>query len=493
MNYSLINEEDSNPAAESVIVAGVFNDGEAVRPGVPEDLKEPLAKLAERHGRWHRKGQFHFVSLNDTDLIIAGLGEEDAWTERAAEETGAALQRFLMREHVTETRLYCSSFALNKSEGHLKSFARGMTLASYEVDTYKTGRKSGQSRPVELQAVYAGDPEKGERVFRSGVIQGTGTNEARRLINTPANYMTPTVLAEEAVRLAGEYEAEIEVFDEERIEAAGMHALMAVAKGSEEPPRFIVLKHRGRPDSDEWDTALVGKGLTYDSGGYSLKTRDGMKTMKMDMGGAAAVLGAMRIIFEEKPKVNVAAIIPSTENLINGKAMKPGDVIQSLGGKTIEVLNTDAEGRLILADGVAYANQIGAKSIIDTATLTGAVVVALGDTATGAVTNNEDLMSLVISAGDRSGERIWAFPNDKAYREKVRKSDVADLNNSPGRQAGSITAGLFIGEFAGDTPWVHLDIAGTGWQEGKTSLCPRGGTGSMARTLAEAVCRMEEK
>ncbi|PYZ95715.1 leucyl aminopeptidase [Alteribacter lacisalsi] len=492
MNFDCVTEAQQQKDS-AVFIAGVFKDEVTPGSALPEAIGRKISHFVKKHEHWVKKGQFHYVSHEEGDLIIAGLGERSSWSEAEAERTGASLHQFLVKENVEEAHLVWSSFSQREQEKELAAFARGMILASYEVDTYKTGRKSNRTQPLQLQVACAGDPERGRDVFRSGVIQGTATNEARRLINTPANYMTPTVLAEEAVRLAEEYDAEIEVLDEDQIEAAGMHALMAVAKGSEEPPRFIVIKHRGRPDSSEWDTAIVGKGLTYDSGGYSLKTREGMKTMKMDMGGAAAILGAMRIILEEKPEVNVAAIIPSTENLVNGKAMKPGDVINSLGGKTIEVLNTDAEGRLILADGVAYAKQLGAKSIIDVATLTGAVVVALGDTATGAVTNNDEFMSLVIKAGENAGERVWAFPNDKAYREKVRKSDVADLNNSPGRQAGSITAGLFIGEFAGDIPWVHLDIAGTCWREGKTPSCPRGGTGSMVRTVAEAVRLLGEK
>lgn len=209
--------------------------------------------------------------------------------------------------------------------------------------------------------------------------------------------------------------------------------------------------------------------------------------MKGDMGGAAAVLGAMQIIGEEQPKQNVLCVIPSSENLINGSAMKPGDVLRAMSGKTIEVRNTDAEGRLILADGVAYAKQLGASRLIDVATLTGACIVALGQETTGAVTNNKDLMEAVRVAGENVGEPIWQFPSSQAYKDLLKTSDVADLNNAPGRAGGSITAGLFIGEFAEDTPWVHLDIAGTSSTSKQTAIGPAGATGIMARTLAEYI------
>lgn len=298
--------------------------------------------------------------------------------------------------------------------------------------------------------------------------------------------LTPTDLAEEAKAIAKTYDFYCEVLEREDMERLGMGALLGVAQGSDQPPKMIIMRYDGNPDTDDV-TAFVGKGLTFDAGGYSLKPAANMHTMKGDMGGAAAVLGAMMIIGEEKPKENVICVIPSSENLVNGSAMKPGDVLRALSGKTIEVRNTDAEGRLILADGVAYAKQLGATRLIDVATLTGACVVALGDVTTGAVSNDEDLMEAVKNAGERTGEPIWQFPNNKAYEKMLKTSDVADLNNAPGRAGGSITAGLFIGAFAEDTPWVHLDIAGTSFQSNDSNLGPAGATGVMARTLARYI------
>ncbi|RNA67389.1 leucyl aminopeptidase [Alteribacter keqinensis] len=474
--------------SDETVVYGMFSDQREDLGSMDESLAQVLQSVQEKHPAWSDAGSIHILMARAGDVVIAGLGKKENWSVKKAERTGASLYRFLAKEKVNSSLLLIDSFG--GGVDCYAQFAAGLELGSYEVDTYKQNHK----RKAELHVKVFSESRKSiETAVQSGLVQGKATNEARRLVNTPANFMTPSILAEEALRLGSEYDVEVDVYGKEEIESMEMGALLAVAKGSDEPPRFITMKYRGNPDSQEWDAALVGKGLTYDSGGYSLKTRDGMKTMKMDMGGAATVLGAMRIIMEEKPSVNVMAVIPSTENLINGQALKPGDVITSMSGKTIEVLNTDAEGRLILADAVTYARQAGAKAIIDVATLTGAAVVALGSVMTAAITNDVDLMSEVHDASERAGERVWSLPNDEDYKDMVKKSDVADLNNSPGRQAGTITAGLFIGEFAEDTPWVHLDIAGTAWQEGRTAVGPRGGTGTMVRTIAETVMNIGKR
>lgn len=298
--------------------------------------------------------------------------------------------------------------------------------------------------------------------------------------------LTATDLANFAENIANENDLEIEVLGKEEIEELGMGALLAVNQGSDEPPRFIVMKYQGK---DAWEnpTALVGKGITFDTGGYSLKPKDGIVGMKMDMGGAAAVVGAMEIIGKTKPKENVMGIIAATDNMISGKAFKPDDVIVSMSGKTIEIRNTDAEGRLALADAVAYARKEGAAKIVDIATLTGGVIVALGDKVTGALTNNDEWYEEIKTASEKMDEPVWAFPYMDHFREEVRTSHIADLNNSPGRKAQSILAAAFVGEFAEDTPWVHLDIAGTAVSDSAYDLGPKGSTGVMARTLAKAV------
>jgi leucyl aminopeptidase len=274
------------------------------------------------------------------------------------------------------------------------------------------------------------------------------------------------------------------------MEKLGMGALLAVNQGSSQPPKMIVLKYQGK---EEWKDVigLVGKGITFDTGGYSIKTKAGIVGMKSDMGGAAAVLGAMEIIGELKPEQNVVAVIPSTDNMISGTAFKPDDVITSMSGKTIEVLNTDAEGRLVLADAMTYAKHHGADYLVDIATLTGGVITALGLHTSGALTNNEEFFEQVLEASYESGEPIWRLPLFERDIERVRGSKIADLNNSPGAEGHAIMGGAFVGEFAEGTPWVHLDIAGTATTSKEYDLGPAGATGVMARTLALLVERFE--
>jgi leucyl aminopeptidase len=297
-------------------------------------------------------------------------------------------------------------------------------------------------------------------------------------------------MANYAIELAGKYDFEVEILDKEEIEKLGMGAFLAVNQGSKEPPKMIVLKYQGK---DEWKNVigLVGKGITFDTGGYSIKTKQGIVGMKTDMGGAASVLGVMEIIGELRPEQNVVAVIPSTDNMISGGAFKPDDVITSMSGKTIEVLNTDAEGRLVLSDAITYAKHHGAEYLIDVATLTGGVITALGLHTTGAMTNYEPLFEQIVEASMEAGEQVWQLPLFESEKERVRKSKVADLNNSPGSEGHAIVAGAFIGEFAENTPWVHLDIAGTATTSKEHDLGPAGATGVMTRTLAIFVERFE--
>lgn len=316
-----------------------------------------------------------------------------------------------------------------------------------------------------------------------GAAYGQGTNSARTLVNMPGNMLTATDLASYAAELAAKYDFECEILEKDEMEELGMGGLLAVNKGSSEPPKMIVLKYQGK---DQWEDVigLVGKGITFDTGGYSIKPKTGIVGMKSDMGGAASVLGAMEIIGELRPEQNVLAVIPSTDNMISSDAMKPDDVIVSLSGKTIEILNTDAEGRLVLADGITYAKQHGASVLVDVATLTGGVIVALGNEMTGAMTNHAAFYEQVAESAKESGEPIWQLPITEKDKKRVRNSQMADLNNSPGREGHAIMAGAFIGEFAENTPWVHLDIAGTATANKATCFGPAGATGVMARTLA---------
>jgi leucyl aminopeptidase len=292
-------------------------------------------------------------------------------------------------------------------------------------------------------------------------------------------------MAETSRQMANTYRLSIEVLEEEQIKQAGMGGLLGVSRGSQQPPRFIILTYRGK-DSDEVDVALAGKGITFDSGGISIKPSERMGDMKGDMAGGASVLGALRAIAQLKPKVNVTALVPATENLPSGTAMKPGDVITAMDGKTIEVLNTDAEGRLILADALCYAKKIGAKSIIDVATLTGACQIALGNICTGAFGNNQALLDKVIAAGNEVGERAWQLPMFSEYREQL-KSDIADIKNIGTRYGGAITAAKFLEDFVDNTPWVHLDIAGTADTDKEKGYFVKGATGIPVRTLVNYI------
>lgn len=435
-----------------------------------------------------------FNKLSVKKVVLVGLGKkEKATTESLKKAVGKAIKEIGKQKAATVSVCF-ESFALDTYSqyevGH--ALAEASVLASYSFDDYKTNKSKKEALQEVQVIVCSGSLEEVQEGLVTGQAFGQGTCLARDLVNTPGNLMTPTLLAQQAVKIAEQYDMEYSILDRDEMEKLGMGALLAVAQGSEEPPKMIVLKYQGR---ETWDDVLafVGKGLTFDTGGISLKPAANMHEMKMDMGGSAAVLGAMDVIGQLKPECNILAVIPSSENMPGGKALKPGDVITSLSGKTIEVRNTDAEGRLILADGITYAKQLGANYIVDLATLTGAIIIALGNTTTGAVTNNEDFMIDVLEASQEAGELMWRLPNFDEYKELVKSSDVADLNNAPGRPAGSITAGLFLGEFAEDTPWVHLDIAGTAWAGKGSELERQGGTGVMVRTLAVLAEKHAEK
>ncbi|WP_096202560.1 leucyl aminopeptidase [Bacillus sp. FJAT-45350] len=428
---------------------------------------------------------FTFGKINAKKLYFVGLGSKEKVTNEIVREAIAKVFKQIHKEQLTSVAVDIDSFLKEEDAAeevaHILSEVIGLT--SYQVATYKQEQKDTESKLEAVEVLTDLDVELIGDSLERGRVYANGTNYARHLVNTPGNKLTPTDLAEEAKIIAERHGMEISVLEKKEMEELGMGALLSVAMGSDQPPKMIVLKYQGR---ETWDNVLayVGKGLTFDAGGISIKPSADMHQMKMDMGGAAAVLGAMDVIGEQKPEVNVLAVIPSSENLLNGSALKPGDVIHSLSGKTIEVRNTDAEGRLILADGITYAKQLGADYLVDVATLTGACLVAFGEHTTGSVTNNEEMFEELLLSSADAGERVWRLPNDDVYKEMLKTSDVADLNNSPGRMAGTITAGLFLGEFAGETPWVHLDIAGTAWASQATSFGPKGGTGSMVRTLA---------
>ncbi|QYR22856.1 leucyl aminopeptidase [Paenibacillus sp. sptzw28] len=425
-----------------------------------------------------------YVGISHAGLSPDELRDAATAAAKAAKRLNAkAVKQILPRETCTGSQEYSISQAA-------QAMTEGYTLGLF---ARRTEKKDDERKQTTVQTVafappgeFAGSEQAGgqwEAGIRRGVIFAESVVFARDLTNLPGNRLTPEMLAEEAETLARTYGLDCEVMDEWSAAEQGMGGLLGVGQGSVNPPRMIVLHYAGAADNEEtW--GLIGKGITFDTGGISLKKAEGMEEMISDMGGAAAVLGAMRIIGELKPAVNVVAVIPTAENMPSDRALKPGDILKTMSGLTVEVVNTDAEGRLVLADGLTTAIRRGATKLIDVATLTGAVGVALGNVATGAVTNDEMLLQQVILASKRAGERIWPLPSYPEYRKQL-DSDAADLKNIGGRLGGAITGGLFIGAFSEERPWVHLDIAGTAWLERDRSWESKGGTGVMVRTLGE--------
>ena len=418
-------------------------------------------------------------------VIVVGLGKDkDFNLDRVRQVTGASVRAARKAKARTVVSIVHGAGigGLMPNEA-ARCVTEGAALTAYGFREYKTEENDyfaiDRFAIAELDQVKFPQCQEGTQ---KGLILSEMTNVARNLVSAPANHMTPKILAEKAQALADDYGFSCEVLDRPKLEELGLNALVGVGKGSAEDPKLVVLRYEGAGQHDDC-TALVGKGMTFDSGGISIKPADGMQMMKDDMGGAAAVICAISAIARLKLKVNVMAVAPLAENMPGGNAQKPGDIVHSLAGKTIEVLNTDAEGRLILADAVYYAKQKGATRIIDVATLTGSVVVALGHAASGYISNNNEFSQKLEEAAAISSEKCWRLPIYDEYKEYL-KSDIADLKNIGGRPAGAITGGMFIGSFVGDVPWIHLDIAGTVWTDKDLPYIGKGATGVAVRTLA---------
>ncbi len=415
-------------------------------------------------------------------LVLVGLGERETCSaERVRQAAGAAAKA---ARALGATTLLAPPMGAERlaEEVAAQATVEGVLLGLYRFWELKTASKP---TPDVVSLTLVAEGKDGAVGAGIGRVLAESANLARDLVNRPANVATPTHLAEVARAITEETGITVRVLDEAEMAALGMGALLSVAHGSDEPARFIVMDYR--PEGDERSTVvLVGKGITFDSGGISLKPSKGMEAMKGDMGGAAAMMGAIRALALLKVPLRVVALVPATENMPSGRATKPGDVVEAMNGKTIEVINTDAEGRLILADALAYAERFHPDAIFDAATLTGACVVALGHHAAG-VMGDEGLIERLREAGERSGERVWPLPLFEAYGEQL-KSDVADLKNVGGRPAGAITAGYFLSHFVPEgVPWVHIDIAGVFMAERERPYQPKGGTGFGVRLLAETL------
>jgi leucyl aminopeptidase len=469
METKLVYDPVDRVEADAVAVV-LYEDGDGL-PFAKSWLDE-MKSSGEFSGKPGEMATLHQPQgLKAKRLIVAGGGKKDKFDSAALRRTVGAVVRAVKQKGVKRLAWYPNAAV------------EGALLGNYEPDVHKT---SSDAKPLESFSVIAAAAEAGiEEALRRGVILAEAQNFTRELVNEPANKMTPTVLAEKAKEMAHEYRLDCEVLDQDRMRQLGMGSLLGVAQGSEQPPALIVLRYKpGRQLASQDHLALVGKGVTFDSGGISIKPAEGMEKMKYDMAGGAAVIGAMRAIAQLKPAIPVTALVPAVENMASGKAQRPGDIVKSLDGKTIEVLNTDAEGRLILIDAITYAKRLGCTHLVDAATLTGAIVVALGNVNVGVFANNEELRDRVMKAAKEEGEKMWPMPLDDDYKELL-KSAFADLANIGGRWGGAVTAAYFLKEFAGDTPWVHLDIAGTAWLDDAKPHMAKGPTGVCVRTFAK--------
>ncbi len=417
-------------------------------------------------------------------LLIVGAGKADKFGPAELRRVAGAALRHLKSKSVKSMAFLARES--QRDAAAAQSVTEGLLLANFDPDHYKTDKKNGPKRmeSAVLAGWNAGEAEKGEA---RGRVIAESQNFARELINEPSNKLTPTLLAERASAMAKEAGLAVDVLDEARIRELKMGALLSVAQGSAEPPRMIVITYTPAqpPPANAPVLALVGKAVTFDTGGISIKPSEGMEKMKYDMAGGATMLGAIRAIARLKPACKVLCVVPATENMPGGRAQKPGDIQVAMSGKTIEVLNTDAEGRLILADAVTYARQLGATHLVDAATLTGAIVVALANVNVGVFGNNQEWTDRVLACAKAAGEKMWPMPMDDEYREFI-KGHMADIQNiGSGKGGGAITGAMFIREFAEDTPWVHLDIAGTAWLDDNKPWMAKGASGVALRTLVD--------
>ena len=512
MTTKLISEDPASFASPLLAVFAVdIATGKGAEPSpVLLTTSDAVANAATR---WLMGGEFK-ATLGETlllhapancaaeRLLIVGLGSAKALTPHQLRKGAGTAVRFAKARGIRELAIiFPEDRAL--TDEHLKALlcelsaralAEGAMVADFDIDTYRSERKDNSLSTLSILSVEAEWRHQAElqRGFDEGVIVGQSQNFARSLVNEPGNVLTPTELGRRAAAMAGEVGLSAEIYSTDKLLELGMGAFAAVARGSAEPPALIVLRYE--PSVTPADGApligLVGKGITFDTGGISIKPADNMDKMKYDMAGAAAMLGTMRAIALLKPTVRVLCVVCSAENMPDGLAYKPGDVLTAMSGKTIEILNTDAEGRLVLADGLHYAQQLGATHLIDAATLTGAIGVALGQLNAGLFSNDDATAQQFLQILPASGEGFWRLPCTDEYRDQI-KSSIADImNTGNSRYGGSITAAMFLKEFVGDTPlipWIHLDIASTAWIDTDKAWQSKGPSGIAVRSITEWV------
>jgi leucyl aminopeptidase len=451
-----------------------------------------LAASGELTGKPFEMALLHYpAGLRAERLLIVGAGKREKFVRADLRRVAGAALRSLKARGVKRLAFFAREG--ERAPAAAQAIVEGFLLADVEAEKYKT--EKNEKREIRETAL-AGWPASGraevEQAIARARIIAEAQNFARDLANEPSNWMTPTILAQRAEAMAREYGLGAEILDEKAIEALGMGALLGVARGSAEPPRLIVLRYEpSEPRKDAPVVGLVGKAITFDTGGISIKPSKGMEKMKYDMAGGAAMLGTMRAIAQLQPAVKVIAVVPSTENMPGGRAQKPGDVVRAMSGKTIEVVNTDAEGRLILADGLTHAQKLGATHLVDAATLTGAIVVALSTINTGVFGNDEAFTARFLESAREAGERMWRMPLEDDYREMI-KSTIADIQNiGTGEGGGAVVGAMFLKEFVEARPWIHLDIAGTAWLDEAKPWSAKGASGVPVRTLVDFLLKLE--
>jgi leucyl aminopeptidase len=460
----------------------------ALDPALRKIVAHAIQRRAFRGKRFERR-LLHPIGRPGVErLLLVGLGNPSGLKPDHVRRAAADALRQLRATNAATVAIACHDAPWGRLpiEATGEALAEGTSLGLYRFDRYKDNDDPDRARMIDSVTLLSADAAVA-RMLQRGVRRGgalaSATTLARNLTNEPANVLTPVALAARAKEAARRYRLSVEVLDEVAMRRLGMGALLGVAQGTVNPPRLIILRHRATGRRTGAALGLVGKGVTFDAGGISIKRGGGVETMKADMAGAAAVLGAMMGIAALRVPIDVLGVIPAVENLPSGSAQRPGDIVRAMDGTTIEIISTDAEGRLILADALCYARRLGARRLVDVATLTGGVVVTLGSLRTGLFANDQALADQVTAASERAGEKVWQLPLDDEYQELLT-SDQADLKNTGGgRKAPAIGAARFLKHFVGGVPWVHLDINGTALHDKESGYLSKGATGVMARTL----------
>ena len=466
-------------ATASVTVVPLFDDREAPR-SLPRSMRAIVGRLGGERGATSLYNVLtHVGGAKDGRVVVVGAGKRREYDAERARNIASAGIKSLWKTDAKTVAIHAESAVIGAQRA-AQATVEGAHFAMFRPEAHRSRPEERRLPPLTtVSVVVEGDVRD---ALKRGDAVGLAVNLARRMANEPANRMTPSDIANEARSVAAARGLEIEVLDRKKCESLGMWSYLSVAQGSHQPPRFIVLRYRGRGGTG-YDLGFVGKGITFDSGGISIKPADGMYHMKADMTGAASVIAAMSAIGTLKPKVNVIAVAPCTENLPGGGATKPGDVFTSMSGKTVEVINTDAEGRLVLIDGITYVQREGATRVVDVATLTGAIAIGLGSYFSGLFGKPEAFVAEVRQVGAAAGDRLWPMPLTDEYRRDIT-SEIADITNSAGREGGAIKAAAFLDAAVEEgTEWAHLDIAGTYWSDKERSHAPKGPQGPSVRTL----------